>query len=112
MASQLPPPALVCDLKFPVLCGLEFLGDLAWAAELITLYISFGFLVPIFLFRIFVIFKLFLIFLFAPPCFPPCPEESPAALTALWWSARLRTPGSCRATNSSKQRDAYTQTVL
>ena len=46
-----PPPALTWTLELPELCGLEGLfglfGFVAWAAELITLNISFAF--PFFL---------------------------------------------------------------
>ena len=42
-----PPPALTWTLELPELCGLEGLfglfGFVAWAAELITLNISFAF---------------------------------------------------------------------
>ena len=47
MADQVPPLALVWVLELPEFCGLEALKELfgfvAWAAELITLNISFGF---------------------------------------------------------------------
>ena len=42
-----PPPALIWVLELPEFCGLEALKELfgfvAWAAELMTLNISFGF---------------------------------------------------------------------
>ena len=45
--SPFPPPAFIWDLELPEFCGLEGLKELfgfvAWAAELMTLNISFGF---------------------------------------------------------------------
>ena len=47
LASQIPPAALIWVLELPEFCGLEALKELfgfvAWAAELMTLNISFGF---------------------------------------------------------------------